>query len=218
MKYDGYYAVMDIETGGFSKTKNPICEICIIILNNKMKVMEKYNTLIKDYIPEGGIYTKDAENVHGITQQEIRTNGTDAKEVITHIITMFKKYTPHWTKRPILVGHNMITFDAPYVASMFEFFNKDFYKTVNTYIADTMWIARDKWGHIEKPNHQLRTCCDEAGIELLNAHRAEADTEATMKLFKYFNSCLREEGVVKLKKKEEAEAVKEVKYRDTFQF
>jgi DNA polymerase III alpha subunit (gram-positive type) len=40
-------------------------------------------------------------------------------------------------------------------------------------------------------DYKLGTCCQKAGVELVNAHRAMADVEATADLFRYLVNCLR---------------------------
>ena len=51
------------------------------------------------------------------------------------------------------------------------------------YYVDTLPIARKYIPKPEVPNHKLGTLCEYFGINLENAHTADADIYATMKLF-----------------------------------
>lgn len=185
MEYNVPFIVADFETGGLSAEKNPAVEIAVVVLDNNCKEIQRYESLIKPY--GDFIIEQQALQANGLTLNEIN-GGKDVKAVVNDLITLFtplKKYQKF--VKPILVGHNIAKFDIKFFKQIFEFCNKNLYEYVDEYLFDTQYHARFKWGQNNQiENFKLGTCCTKVGIELTNAHRAMADTEATAKLLTYF--------------------------------
>lgn len=166
------YAIIDLETGGFSKEKNAICEIAIVFLDENKSKIGEYNTLIAPYkradSDELVSYKPDAMAVNKITMEEINS-GREAGEVG---IDLFNLFIEHNTT--IIVGHNAKRFDQPFL----EYFLKRFaFGFTFDNCIDTLLIARDIFG---KGGNKLNELCDRFNIKYVNGHRAKEDVEATL--------------------------------------
>ena len=60
---------------------------------------------------------------------------------------------------------------------------------------DTMVLARQKFINDEVANFKLETIGEKLGVQNTSAHDAFADVEETAELFRYFMTCMRNEGV-----------------------
>ena len=73
-------AFLDIETGGFSITKNGICEIAIIVVDDELNQVARLHQLIKPYkrVVDGVesnelvSYKDDVMKINGLTEEQLR--------------------------------------------------------------------------------------------------------------------------------------------------
>lgn len=198
------YMTYDLETTGLSATKNAICEIAISPMDKELNDLTEYSSgIIKPY--DDRIIDDRALEHNGITREQL-ANGRESSEVFKELTSYLKSFKKTASKI-VLCGHNIQTFDNPHLEDFFQFHKKDLWKYAsNKIFFDTMWWGRMGW--LESTNYKLGTCCDNAGIELVDAHRAINDTRANKELVKYFLKNLRGEGQV----------VKEEKrFRENFQ-
>jgi len=205
MKFEHNFASIDIETGGLSSEKNPVTEIAIIIIDNDLNEIGEYSQII---IPYGNFeiqqQTLDCSNM----TLDLLNTGKDGSIVVKECCDFLFKHKIG-KNMPVFVGHNSDKFDIPFIANFFDFFKTDLTKYINPdFTIDTMWWSRLRWK--ESSNYKLGTCCQNAGVELSQAHRALNDARATSELFKYFMRSLRSDSsVVENQTK---------KFRTTFQF
>ena len=126
-----------------------------------------------------------------------------AKELVK-----FLKSLKVGSAKPILVGHNIDSFDIPLLDDFLSFFGEDLSKYVCTdFTIDTLWWSRVMFE--ESENYKLGTCCKNVGIEVINAHRALNDTIANRELIKKMISNMRGFGG-SIEKKEK-------RFRETFE-
>lgn len=172
-------AVLDIETGGFSRTKNAICEIGVLILNVQLEVIEEYRTLISPYIRnpllsdfDGQLcsYKDDAMEINGIQMEDI-LKAPSAEVVAKEFVELFTNHNIYKC-----IGHNIDGFDKPWIEEFLQRFEVpfEFPETI-----DTMKMSK-KSG--EKKN-SLKELCEKLGIENKNAHTAIGDCYATLELY-----------------------------------
>lgn len=180
------YLVIDIETGGFSKKKNGICEIAFQILDEDLSLVTEYQTLIKSYPRSLDVqefpgqlvsYKEDAMQVNGIDLSEMESEGKSKADVIEDIYGII-----HAQRDEIVcVGHNLENFDFPW---MVEFFSQNvvsFHKLFTGRL-DTLTLSRQLRGKGSK--NDLPTLCEDYGISHESAHRALGDVKATVELMK----------------------------------
>ena len=171
---------LDIETGGFSKKKNGICEIAIIITDGDLKEICSDQWIVKPYercpsvqeqLGQLVSYKPEAMAVNGISMEEIE-NGCEAKQVACSIWAYLNKYGGK------VVGHNAKSFDGPWI----EEFLLRFAYVFKLEVIDTLLIAKENKTNYE--NHKLATLLGHYGIKNDQSHRAMGDTRATMELYR----------------------------------
>lgn len=217
------YASLDTETTGLKSRhhyytkkgqKEETCgnagmiEIAICPISADLQDLPEYSSGIIALADDREI-NQGALDANGITREQIK-NGRDPKEVAKELKDYFKKL--HKTASKIIIcGHNL-DFDIPFITDFLEEQGIDLSKLVSDkHTFDTMWRSREVW--IESENYKLGTCCKNAGVTLVDAHRALADTRATKGLVKYILQNSRGEGSsASAETKEE-----EVRHRVTFE-
>jgi DNA polymerase III epsilon subunit-like protein len=172
---------LDIETGGFSKEKNGVCEIALIAVDKDNNVLGEFHALIKPYTRANDTdelvsYKDDAMAIHGITLQELISLGQEVKTVLENLIAFMIKHNIQ-----TIIGHNAIRFDFPFIEHLLNRFIdiSNFPLTIRQ--VDTLTLAKDK---IQLPSYSLPNLCAHFGIENKDGHRALGDSYATLELYK----------------------------------
>lgn len=210
-------AIWDIETGGLKRNYSALAEIAMIIIDSEtLEEKDRYEAIISPYELSNGElahYDPKALQYNGLTMSQIQ-QGKPAKQVCKEIEILCKKHKKRMrggNGKLIPAGHNLEKFDKPHFSDFLEIHNKKYQDLFQQWSLDTLWITRLKWvidGSI--PNHKLGTACNEAGIQLFDAHRAINDVEANTDLVRFFLKLLRSQGQTVQSNK--------VKFRDTFKF
>lgn len=162
----------DIETTGFNPFKNEIIEIAAVD-----NAGNKFEELIRPskFIP------KKITEITNISNEMVM-NKKSIKEVM-EIFVDFIKGNEISNKPVYIIGHNIHSFDMPFIKAKCAEFNIKF---PNVYQLDTMrmsqFILKDQW------SHNLNSLCSLFGIDNKNAHRALSDVYATQIV--YCNLCL----------------------------
>lgn len=174
------YAVLDIETGGFSKKKNAICEIGVLIIDKDLNIVKEFQTLIAPYIrdkevaeEEGQLcsYKEDAMNCHGIPMEDI-LSAPSAEWVCESLVAILAENNVEY-----LVGHNLKAFDKPFIEDLLQRFG---FELIPEKVIDTMIISRE----LGNKKNSLRDLCSGYGIKRVEAHRALGDCYDTFELWK----------------------------------
>lgn len=171
---------LDIETAGFSVTKNAVCEIGAIAADYGMNVIDTFQCYIKPYTraddtDELVSYKDDAMAIHGIPMETI-LNGENVDFVMQQL-QMFVMNNGIKT----IAGHNVKTFDIPRVEHLFTRFNPS-YNLFGFPVIETLKLSREKWPQL--PSHKLPDLCKHFGIDHKNAHSALGDCYANIELYK----------------------------------
>jgi DNA polymerase III alpha subunit (gram-positive type) len=182
--------VFDLETTGLKPDKNSLIEIACCPIDKDLKDLEEFDSgIIAVY--DNREVTEGALKANGITRDQIE-NGLDPQKVADKLVAYLKKMKVGRSK-PVLAGHNIVKFDLPFLEDFLRVHGHDLFKYVNKdHFFDTMWRARERWGELQ--NFKLGTCCEEAGVELIDAHRAINDTRANKDLVKYLLRNLRNDS------------------------
>ena len=186
------YIVYDLETGGLSPEKHAIVQIGMIaIAGDTLEEIERYTTYCKPYHPDL-TYEDKALEINKATMKDIN-GGKDIKVVVGEMIAFFERHkVGNFKKRPIMVGHNIDEFDTTFLRLYFDLVDEDLMKYISPTTMDTLKLAHAKWQHLpDIGKYNLRAACEKAGVDLIDAHGAMTDTEATTNLFRYFLNCMR---------------------------
>ncbi len=171
-------AFIDIETGGFSKEKNGLCEIALIATDEKLNIIGTFATLIKPYkrhqSDELVSYKDDAMAVNKITIEDLEEYGIDIFEAMCHASAFIDRH-----QIDTFIGHNSKAFDIPWFSFLFAKFSTNNLEGKNQ--EDTMLIAKSK---LNLPSYSLPNLLVYFDIENKNPHRAVGDAEATLELYK----------------------------------
>ena len=176
-------AFLDIETGGFSITKNGICEIALIVVDEQFTVVDTFHSLIKPYtrLDENGnpseelvSYKDDAMTINGLTIERLIEEGLEVEEVVNKLIDFICL-----NKVKTIIGHNSNAFDIPRVDYLLKRFSNGSFNGPN--IEDTMIMAKKK---LNLPSYKLESLCAHFGIEIVDQHTAKGDVMATIELYR----------------------------------
>lgn len=210
-----YVMVLDVETGSLINSKvravydAALIEMAVAVVNMEtLEIEEEVSWILKPY-KEDLLYTSEAEMIHGITKAIIDSNGVEEKKAFKEFKALCSKYKNPRHKAAIC-GHNLNGFDLDFIKNWFEFHEED-WESMIKWTFDTMAFAYIS--SLEQVDYKLHTCCGIYNIDLVDAHRAGADTRATAKLFIEFVKRLRGEGLSAA-----AQVEKKIRYREKFQF
>ena len=157
------YTVIDIETTGFSNTKNEIIEISALKVRND-EIILKFSSLIKPENPIGTFITK----LTGITNAMME-NAPNITEVLPEFLEFISD--------DCILGHN-VHFDINFIyANLMRHFNTGL---PNNYI-DTMRLARK---YCEFKSNNLENLTRQFNISSEGHHRAMNDCIMTFEIYK----------------------------------
>lgn len=154
------YIVLDIETTGFSRKNDRIIEIAADKYCNG-SLVEQYHTYVN---PEFPIYPNIAK-LTGITNETLK----DAPK-----IHQVKNGFLSFIRATTLVGHNIITFDLPFIEEQFK-------AEINNDVIDTLRMAKDTFPGL--PSYKLSFLDQALHLGELEHHRAGNDIAITNALY-----------------------------------
>ena len=186
-----------------------------------LKSIATYSSYIKPYFKKDGAkgkvkriairessqelydYEKGALEFTKITMDLLEEKGQEIEVVMKEMIDIFKQANPNNARnyKPILLGQN-ITFDIGFLQHIFQYCGesiekylncqKDFFGNQQPIYMDTLYLARQYYAENDKfTSYKLGLLSDDLGIELVNAHDAMADVEATSGVFRLFSRNMR---------------------------
>ena len=158
----------------------------------QIKAMEssaKFGDAAKLYFDK--TYNPQALSVTHMTREMLINEGVDILEAVDKVKDLFDRYTVGNAK-PILCGHNILSFDNPFLEKMMMRGGHDLYKMISPKIMDTLEMARLRW--FDAPSYSLGVCVNAVGLTLKEAHRALPDTEANAQFLIKMLKGLRGEG------------------------
>ena len=150
--------VLDTETTGLDFTRERLVEFAAVRLENG-KIKDEFQTLIN---PEQHI-RKSSIAIHGITQEMVADAPTEA-EAMPKIMEFIGDYP--------IVAHNAI-FDYSFLN---EASKRVFGKEIENARIDSQQMFREVFPDLE--SHGLDALSKKFSVELINHHRAMADTMA----------------------------------------
>ena len=168
------------------------------VLRNKRELEQERAGVLMDY-------EKVALDYSGITMDMLYKSGRAIEEVAADVVRFAENtaITKGIQCKPILIGQN-IAFDVNFLTQMmnytgmtkeFEkafFGNKDFYGNFQPHYIDSIDLARFAMAHDPVvTSYKLELICERLGIELDDAHDADADVTATLNVARVCSARLR---------------------------
>ena len=166
------FVVVDIETSGLDYEKHKIIEVGAVLTNSQGKVLDKFESLIKQEIK----LSNDIIKLTGITDEDL-INGRCEKQVLEDFLSFIKNYP--------LVGYNF-NFDMKFLNYNLE--KNSLKEITNTTYDLKTYVKREK---MFLKNYKLETVLKEYGIIKKVDHRALADALATTYLSSQVNKFLK---------------------------
>jgi DNA polymerase III epsilon subunit-like protein len=160
--HDGSFAVIDVETTGFSPGKGDrVIELAIARVDKNGRIEDEYATLLN---PEG----RDTGPVfvHGISNDAVR-NAPLFSDVVADVLARLDG--------AVIVAHNAV-FEERFIAAELA---RAGVKTPPLPALCSLWLGQQTF---DTPNHKLGTLAQHAGIPLVDAHAALGDVRATAAL------------------------------------
>ena len=139
------------------------------------------------------LYQEQALEVSGITMDLLHDKGEELSVVAQGVVDFLATYTPDVSKgqKPFLIGQN-IEFDKGFFMQMMEYAGLvtqvkkylrgtvDFYGRWQPLVLDTIILGQLALCHLpQMDTYKLEIMCEKLGIELDDAHDADADVTAT---------------------------------------
>lgn len=183
------------EYKGLEKTK-PVRKV----LKTKYEIQDE-----KEESGELMEYQQKALEISGITMEQLENNGVDLTEVCERIIDFIKRNTFNVTlnNKPFLVGQNPL-FDIAFMQQIMTYTGlyddfckvlrckKDFWGRPQPYYIDTIILAQLSFGGDQTVvSYKLEVSAERLGIDLDDAHDADADVTATQEIVRILTARMR---------------------------
>ena len=165
------YIVFDFETTGLEANKEQVIEIASAKLDENLEPIETYSTLVR--LNEGRTLPQFIRQLTGITAEELEEKGIPER----HAMKRLKEF----------IGDNI-------VVAQFASFDLSFLAKV---LVPEKFICTRSMARLLRPDEyaSLSNLIKIYGIENLDPHRAYADVEATIEVFKKQKAECDEKGI-----------------------
>ena len=178
---EGNKIIFDIESGGFAKEKNALCELGAVVINADNEIIDSLQYYVKPYKREMSeelcSYKPDAMAVNGITEQQIAEG-----QLVELVLQKFIKLIIDHEVQTI-IGHNSDFFDVNWISYLLGRFtpHQQYFDQIRK--VDTIKLAQARMD-CKPPSYKLGDLCEYYGIEITDAHTAIGDCIATLELYK----------------------------------
>lgn len=205
------YVFIDFETSGLDKKDNLHAQRCSItevaalaIDGTTLEEIVRYDEIIQPYNDKHE-WQSMAATLTGLTKERCIREGLPLKTVVENLSQVFSEANVYNTKtaKPILIAHNW-PFDRQFLQYIFEFCKIDLSKLVDgdkdamsgNFIPnglDTIDWAKNVHAQLtdNTTKFNMAACCERAGVQLADGHRAMNDVMALKDLFIYYSTRLR---------------------------
>jgi DNA polymerase III epsilon subunit family exonuclease len=160
------FAVIDVETTGFSATNDRIVEVAVVVTDPDGVERDAFSTVLDPGCDPGPTH------VHGITPDMVAGAPT-----FGHV----HPFLAELLSGRVLVGHNVGGFDLGFLRAECHRYGGDRLTVGEVPILDTLTVARTLMGLYGKA--KLVDCCDYFGLTWEDHHSALGDARVTAALF-----------------------------------
>jgi DNA polymerase III epsilon subunit-like protein len=170
---------LDLETGGFSPTKNAICELAFLVFDTETNEIVSRSCLkIKPYIrdfstKELASYKDDAMAINGHNLDDLRKNGLDVKNVFDIFDKVIQKFNIVF-----FGGHNLESFDLKFIDNIYKIYLKKDFKFSQAIC--TMKMAKKR---LKLKSYSLESLCKHFNYTPESYHNAMSDTQSSYEIF-----------------------------------
>lgn len=172
------FAVIDVETTGFSATRDRIVEVAVVVVDQAGVEMDAFCTVLDPGRDPGPTH------VHGITAAMVAGAPT-----FGHV----HPFLAELLSGRVIVGHNVGQFDLGFIRAECHRHGGDDLVVGEVPIVDTLLVARHQLGLYGKA--KLTDCCDYFGLSWDDHHSALGDARVTAALFTAMTDRLGDESL-----------------------
>ncbi|HEV3264183.1 MAG TPA: 3'-5' exonuclease [Acidimicrobiales bacterium] len=160
------FAVIDVETTGFSATNDRIVELAVVVIDPAGVEVDAFCTVLDPGCDPGPTH------VHGITAAMVTGAPT-----FGHV----HPFLAEMLSGRVIVGHNVGRFDLGFIRAECQRYGGDSLVVGEVPIVDTLMVARSQMDLFGKA--KLVDCCDYFGLTWTDHHSALGDARVTAALF-----------------------------------
>lgn len=165
------YAVLDVETTGYSPARERVVEIAVVHLDPTGRIGQTWSSLIH---PGRGTIPAATTAVHGLSIEDVR-HAPRFEHIAAELVEQLAGR--------VVVAHNA-AFDLGFLRLELARAGIDMPEVTSLC---TMDASREHLPHLAK--RRLSDCCEAAGIDITDAHSAAGDARATAALLGYYLTC-----------------------------
>lgn len=172
------FAVIDVETTGFSALRHRIVEVAVVLVDFVGVELEAFCTLVDPGCDPGPTH------VHGITAAMV-----EGAPTFGHV----HSYLANLLSGHVVVGHNVAGFDLDFLKAECRRHGGDAMVPGDVPLVDTLLMARDRLDLYGRA--KLVDCCDYFGLSWDDHHSALGDARVTADLFAAMRAKLGDEAM-----------------------
>ncbi len=181
------FLAMDCETSSMSFGDDPSegCQmVSIALIVSDVKQYKELDTLYLEIKWNGeSKWNEKAESIHGLSKEYLEENGVDEEEACAEILEFIMKHFDT-TKAITLMGHNVASFDKPFLKSLLRKFGinlKFSHRTIDSFPVGLLAVGAFDSDEL----------FDKMGLPPRKAHSALEDIQYTLKSFRLLNKIFR---------------------------
>jgi DNA polymerase III epsilon subunit-like protein len=175
-----YILAVDLETTGLDPDYHEITQIGAILLDEHLKELGEFETLVKIDYPERGLEGGfDVFKYTGINPKDLQ-GATPLKEAIRNLETFVRFQVGFNMKKVVVFGQNP-RFDIGFIEAAYKQFVWKYPFDFHGLGLESMYVYHQlkKTGEVPA-DITLKGICKKAGVTNLRAHNAIADIRATV--------------------------------------
>lgn len=172
------FAVIDVETTGFSYSRERIVEIAVVVVNPDGTEDDAFCTLLDPGRDPGPTH------VHGITAAMLQG---------APVFGAVQPYLAELLTGRVVIGHNVERFDLGFLRSECHRHGGEELLPSDVAVIDTLLVARQLLGLYGRAS--LVDCCNHFGLAWTDHHSALGDARVTAALFAAMRSSLGDEAL-----------------------
>lgn len=182
------FLAIDCETSGMSFGDDPSVDhqmVSVALIVSDVKTYKELDTLYLLIKWNGESKWSDkAQEIHGLTKEYLEEHGVDEEEAVIQIVEFIMKHFP--TTKPItLMGHNVVSFDKPFLRSILRKFDitlKFSHRALDSFPVGLLAVSAFDSDDLFK----------NLGFPARKEHSALEDIQLTLKAFRILNKLFRQ--------------------------
>lgn len=182
------FLAIDCETSGMSFGDNPSLDhqmVSVALIVSDVKTFSELASLYLEIKWNGeSQWNLKAESIHGLTKEYLEENGVDEEEAAASIVEFVMEHFDI-NKPIVLLGHNVVSFDKPFLKSLLHKFDlplKFSHRALDSFPVGLLALGA----------FDSNELFDKMGFPPRKEHNALEDIRYTLKSYRILNKMFRE--------------------------